>query len=134
MTTGQPSRQQFGRTHWSLALRFASPESEDAVDALRALCLRYWYPVYAFVRTTGHAPATAEATARRFLQCLFRDCREGGTRQAQGRFRSYLLDRLRAYLAGDLRVADPEERGEFASAPADLESRHARDNAGVESP
>src|SRR5262252_6506058 len=83
MTTGQPSHQQFGRTHWSLALRFAAPESEGAVDALRALCQCHWYPVYAFVRTTGHAPTTAQATARRFLQRLFRDCREGGARQAQ---------------------------------------------------
>lgn len=57
-------------THWSLVM---SPDAHDPVlaqSSLLALCHRYWYPVYAFVRRSGHEPGRAHELTRMFFQRL----------------------------------------------------------------
>jgi RNA polymerase sigma-70 factor (ECF subfamily) len=135
MTVGQPSRRQFESTHWSMAMRSDVPRAVDARAALVELCLRYWYPVYAYLRCFGHGPESAQDIARSFLQHLFRHFRDGGTRRAQGRFRHYLLERLRTFMAGDERGdPDGEVIAELAESPPGLELRYQRDNANARSP
>lgn len=116
-------------------MRSDVPQAVDARAALIELCLRYWYPVYAYLRRFGHGPEGAQDIARGFLQHLFRHFRDGGTRRAQGRFRHYLLERLRSFLTG----GNPGEDGsevisELAESPPDLELRNRRDNANAQSP
>ena len=48
----------FAATRWSLV---AAARRGDGGEPLADLCLRYWYPVYAYVRRCGHAPAQAQA-------------------------------------------------------------------------
>jgi hypothetical protein len=42
----------FVTTHWSLVLAAGKGASADAREALASLCQTYWYPLYAYVRTS----------------------------------------------------------------------------------
>jgi len=129
------SRQKFEHTQWSLAMRIDAPQAIDARDALVKLCLRYWYPVYAYLRRFGHEPAIAQEITRNFLQHLFRHFHDGGTALAQGRFRQYLLAQLRAFLVADTQESPTGEViAELLEPPPDLELRNQHDNAGAQSP
>jgi len=129
------SRQQFERTHWSLVMRRDQPQATDAREALVELCLRYWYPIYAYLRLAGRGPASAQEVTRSFLQHLFRHFRDGGTSLAQGRFRQYLLARLRAFLENQEPVAAVAEVvAELIEPPPDLELKFQRDSGGAQSP
>ena len=130
----QISRQRFATTHWSMVMQPATPRAADARDALIQLCLRFWYPIYAYVRQCGHSPSVANDITHGFLQHLFGHFRERGTAQAQGRFREYLLARLHDFLSSDWRSAAAEPIAELADPPPDLELRNQRDNAGARSP
>jgi RNA polymerase sigma-70 factor (ECF subfamily) len=129
------SRRNFEHTQWSLAMRTDEPQGVDAHEALVKLCLRYWYPIYAYLRRFGHGPASAQEITRSFLQHLFRHFRDSGTTLAQGRFRQYLLARLRAFLVSNSHVSpEGEAIAELTEPPPDLEARNQRDNADVQSP
>ena len=89
----------FATTNWSMVLAAGEAESEQAREALAALCEDYWYPVYAFTRNQG---ATAEdardLTQSYFLQLLEKGYLKGLTPEA-GRFRSFLLVSVRHFLS-----------------------------------
>jgi hypothetical protein len=129
------SRQNFERTQWSLAMRTDAPPAVDAREALVKLCLRYWYPIYAYLRRFGHGPASAQEITRNFLQHLFRHFRDNSMALAQGRFRQYLLTQLRAFLVNDRQESPTGEVvAELIEPPPDIELRNQRDNAGAQSP
>jgi RNA polymerase sigma-70 factor (ECF subfamily) len=134
MMSNQNSRQHFATTHWSIVMQADAPRTRDARDALIQLCLRFWYPIYAYVRQCGHSPAVANDITHSFLQHLFRHFREQGTAQAQGKFRQYLLARLHDFLSSDWRSAVAEPVAELADPPQDLEARNQRDNSAARSP
>jgi DNA-directed RNA polymerase specialized sigma24 family protein len=50
----------FETTNWSLILRAASDDDEEARLALALLCEAYWYPVYAYIRRQGSSAPDAE--------------------------------------------------------------------------
>jgi RNA polymerase sigma-70 factor (ECF subfamily) len=128
------SRQTFERTQWSLAMRPDEPQAPDAREALIKLCVRYWYPIYAYLRRFGHGPASAQQITRGFLQHLFQHFCDSGVTMAKGRFRQYLLARLRKYMMSG--GHDPSQ-GEVVAEliePPDLELRNQRDNASAQSP
>lgn len=83
-------QKQFEETRWSLISR-AGGDDPSAQEALDDLCQRYWYPVYAFIRRSGQAPADAEDLTQDFFRRFFA---EGSFLQAsreRGKFRSYVL-------------------------------------------
>ena len=47
-------------TCWGRILQAGDPAAPGARAALEGLCRDYWYPLYAFVRRTGHDPETAQ--------------------------------------------------------------------------
>jgi RNA polymerase sigma-70 factor (ECF subfamily) len=47
----------FETTECRLVLAAGQDDSTAAEQALARLCVLYWYPVFAFVRKKGHAPA-----------------------------------------------------------------------------
>lgn len=128
-------RREFATTRWSMVMHAGAPDARDARGALVDLCLRYWYPAYAYVRRCGHAPDIAQDITRRFLLHLLADISESGVQQARPQFRRYLLEKLNAFLAGDWRaMSEKEPVAEFAEPPPDLEQRNRDDNAGALSP
>jgi RNA polymerase sigma-70 factor (ECF subfamily) len=134
MAASQRSHDRFANTRWSMVMQQASGDSPGASRALDELAQRYWYPVYAYVRRCGHAPAIAQDITRCFLGGLMQQFGDGVTRHPHGHFRRYLLDQLNAFLGGDWRdVVDNDSAAEL-TAPDDLETRNERDNAGALSP
>jgi len=131
MMSAARSSDRFATTRWSVVMQSASAEPADASHALTELAQRYWYPVYAYVRRCGHAPAIAQDITRGFLGGLMQQFRDGVTRHPQGHFRRYLLDQLNAFLGGDWREVVDNDTGTELAAPEDLEARNERDNAGA---
>jgi len=124
---------EFKTTRWSLVMQLDAPR--DARGALIDLCLRYWYPVYAYVRRCGHAPPIAQDITRNFLQHLLTHFQERPDFKAKGQFRRFLLERLNIFLADDWRATlDDEPLPELSAPPPDLERRNQHDNARATSP
>ncbi|MEO6968687.1 MAG: hypothetical protein ABI132_09605 [Rhodanobacteraceae bacterium] len=123
----------FATTRWSLVRQLDSPRASDARNALAELALHYWYPIYAYVRQCGHAPAAAQDITRTFLQQLIRQFRADPT-PPRSQFRAYLLARLHAFLAGPWHELIDADTSELGPVPADLEERTRREHAESESP
>ena len=119
MTTPNEGRAHFPATRWSLVARASTREAGSAREALRELCGRYWYPVYAYARRSGHAPTAAFALAAAYFEHLSE--RELPNRDGAVRFREFLLDALNRFLAEDWRTVAPGETGDGVAAPAPLE-------------
>lgn len=111
----------FATTRWSLV---AQSGPGGAKDALAELGLRYWYPVYAYVRRCGHAPPAAQALTRGFIAHLIE---AGVDARPEARFRTWLLGALHRWLASDA----PQAAGTAMLAPplgvAELEARSANE-------
>jgi len=118
----------FQATRWSLVAALKSGAPGDAQRSLAELCQGYWYPVYAYIRRTGHAPEIAYDIAQAFFARLTTEIRSAEPR-SHGQFRTFLLSRLNLFLAEDWRPEKPLE-GEAIPGPSDvdaLEARHRRE-------
>ncbi len=101
----------FHTTRWSLIAAVRDPVEPAARQALGELCVMYWYPIYAFMRRTGHdADAAQDLTQGFFTQLLERGGLSGAD-QAKGKFRSYLLGACRHYLANEHDRVKAAKRG-----------------------
>src|SRR5438045_8448625 len=102
---------EFATTHWSLVLSAGRDSSLAARDALAALCERYWYPLYAYIRRRGHQVQDARDLAQAFfVELLERDSLRVAD-PARGRFRSFLLASCGHFLANRRRHAAAQKRG-----------------------
>ena len=134
MSPQRVSYDDFATTRWSVVMHTAASTAVDASVALAELVQRYWYPVYAYARRSGHTPPIAQDIARSFLSLLMRDFRDGDRLDAKGEFRRFLLERLNAFLGGDWRDTVDAQNDPELRAPDDLETRYQRDNADTGSP
>lgn len=106
----------FVTTHWSLVLSAQEKISPDATEALESLCRTYWYPLYAYVRRTGHSPADAEdLTQGFFTRLLEKDYLKSAARE-KGRFRTFLLVAFKRFLANEWDREHALKRGGFVPA------------------
>lgn len=132
MSASSQSAPGFLSTCWSLVMQ-RGPLQETRAAALGELCARYWYPVYAYLRCSGHEPALAQDIARAFLGDLL--SRPVATRPSPPlRFRDFLLQRLQAFLDGDWRELPDADLAVPSPDTSALEARHRRDNAGIAAP
>lgn len=127
-------RDDFPRTRWSLVRGLGAQRSGDARQARVELALRYWYPVYAYVRRCGHAPEIAQDITRAFFQRIAGDAGDALVHGARGRFRDWLLQRLNVFLAGDWRELADGELMEQSPLLEELERRHRGDRVDGASP
>jgi RNA polymerase sigma-70 factor (ECF subfamily) len=116
-------------TQWSLVFN----DTVDPVpgqEALAELCLRYGFPVYAYLRRCGHPPLAAASVLHGFFHHL------AGPRPSDPdlppSFRLWLLGELHRFLA------HPERFDELLTvarlAPAELERRYASEAEATLSP
>jgi RNA polymerase sigma factor (sigma-70 family) len=90
----------FQTTRWSLVLAAARGDHGSA-EALEWLCTTYWYPLYGFVRRSGHDPEAArDLTQSFFLSLLDRNSLQSIDR-SQGRFRAFLLASVKHFLSNE---------------------------------
>lgn len=117
--------------------RAASSESERQ-EALGELCEAYWYPLYSFVRRSGHGADEAADLTQEFLTRFLERRDVERTGPERGRFRSYLLQAMRNFLANDWRNRAAQKRAMTAPAiPIDAafaESRYAAEPGEISDP
>lgn len=113
----------FAATRWSIVMQCVSGDARGALDDLAR---RYWYPIYTYLRLCGHLPEAAAEIAQAFLQQLpVAAQNRTGASAYQGQFRSFLLERLRAYLA--MRRTEPVAVAAAADVTAEVEARYRHD-------
>jgi RNA polymerase sigma factor (sigma-70 family) len=94
-------RRGFESTQWSVVLAAAGDRTGASREALEALCERYWYPVYAFVRRRGHAADEAEDLTQAFFAKLIEKHYVRDADPARGKFRAFLLTAVTHFLANE---------------------------------
>ena len=101
----------FATTHWSVVLAAGDSSAPGAKEALERLCRAYWYPLYAFIRRQSYSPHDAQDLTQAFFASLLEN---RGLRVAdpeRGRFRSFLLARLKHFLSDELKKVHAQKRG-----------------------
>jgi hypothetical protein len=120
----------FAATRWSLV----AGATERAQSSLAELCVRYWFPVYAYVRRSGHPPEGAQQVALAFFHHLVTQRLTQRDPATPGRFREFMLAELDQFLArhwDGTPVARPAE-GLASPAPMEvLEARHQAEMVGT---
>ena len=131
-------RSPFPTTHWSLVRRVQRGTPDDARRALEDICKGYWYPIYSYLRRSGHAPTDAEDLTQDFFQRVIEEKSILSASEARGRLRSFLLDVLKRLLSDHFRAQGREKRGGgrqiVSFDEADAEGRYIREPADVNSP
>lgn len=102
---------QFTSTHWSLVVEAAQSHSAQSIVALEKLCCAYWYPLYAFVRRQGYDSSDAEDLTQGFFGWLLESKHLRVADPQLGRFRSFLLCRLKHFLSDECKKARAQKRG-----------------------
>ena len=101
----------FDSTHWSVVLAAGDSALAESQPALEALCRTYWEPLYAFVRRQGYGPEDAQDLTQGFWLWLLESKHLRVADPARGRFRSFLLCRLKHFLSDDRKKARAQKRG-----------------------
>ena len=133
MHSGEIRPDRFPATNWSLVTRTGGTDDATAHASLLTLCLRYWYPVFAYLRRSGHAPERAYALAQAFFQDLLRRDTAQPEAARFGRFRLFLQAELHRFLSSD---HDLQQVAVALAGPSlqDLEARHRTEVAPDRSP
>jgi RNA polymerase sigma factor (sigma-70 family) len=128
----------FASTRWTVVLSAGDPTSPHAAAALEALCRAYWYPLYAFVRRSGHSPPDAEDLTQEFFARLLEHNWIAHADRHKGRFRSFLLMAMKRFLAKEWDKARTLKRGgQVRLVPLQLdaaETRYTREPADTRTP
>ncbi len=117
----------FAATRWSLVASAA----DRAQASLAELCVRYWFPIYAYVRRSGHPPEAAQQVTLAFFHHLVTHRLAKVAARGAGRFREYLLAEIDDFLANTwdgVPVARPAEGLAAPLALALMESRHQQES------
>lgn len=103
----------FPDTRWSLVLAASGRDGTDvrAHAALDELCGQYWFPLYAFARRSGHAPAAAEDLTQGFFALLLSHELLAKADRERGRLRSFLLGSFKNFMSNERRNEHREKRG-----------------------
>jgi RNA polymerase sigma-70 factor (ECF subfamily) len=121
----------FATTRWTLIRDAARGGDTAAVDALGALFLTYWPPLYRYARRQGKSAPDAEALVQGFFAELLQ---QDGLRLAdrdRGRFRMFLLGCLKNHMAGEWQREHRQKRGGFAT-HLSIDWKHAETGLGLD--
>jgi RNA polymerase sigma-70 factor (ECF subfamily) len=106
-----PDAAQFASTHWSVVVAAGHSSASGAQEALEKLCGSYWFPLYAFVRRQGHNPHDAQDLTQDFFAWLLESKHLSVADPERGKFRSFLLCRLKHFLSDERKKANAQKRG-----------------------
>jgi len=101
----------FPATQWTVVLDAGGTPSPESAAALERLCSSYWYPLYAFVRRSGHLPPDAEDLTQEFFVRVLERHWLARADQSKGRFRTFLLTAMKRFLANEWDKARALKRG-----------------------
>ena len=121
-----------------MVLTAGGTPSPESAAALERLCGAYWYPLYAFVRRSGYAPADAEDLTQEFFARLLEHNWIAHADRRRGRFRSFLLMAMKRFRAKEWDKAKTIKRGgQVRLVPIQLdaaETRYGREPADTRTP
>jgi RNA polymerase sigma-70 factor (ECF subfamily) len=121
------SAAQFQATRWSIVLAAGDTQSPQAGQALAVLCQTYWYPIYAFIRRSGHAPHDAQDLTQSFFEHLIEDHALRKVERRKGKFRSFLITATKNFLNNEWDRNHAKKRGgDFHLVSWDAEQAEAR--------
>lgn len=113
---GRPSRETgahpvaFPSTQWSTVLR-SQRDGVEAAKAMNDLCSRYWYPLYAYLRSRGFGREDAQDITQTFFMKAVMGGLLQNADQERGKLRSFLLASLTRHISNHLRHERAEKRG-----------------------
>jgi RNA polymerase sigma-70 factor (ECF subfamily) len=128
----------FTTTNWSVVLEAGKTDYNRAADALEKLCVRYWYPVYAFVRRRGSDEHEAKDLTQAFFARLLENDSLKKVDRQKGKFRSFLLAATTNFLANEWDKRQSLKRGGqhrvISLDDADAEERYRHEPAAALTP
>jgi RNA polymerase sigma factor (sigma-70 family) len=110
----------FATTQWSLVVDAAHELTPLGREALATLCERYWYPLYAYLRRSGHDASAAEDLTQGFFTHLLESHALRVADPMRGRFRSFLLASLNNFVS-NVRAHERAQKRGGAVAPFPLD-------------
>ncbi|MGH9660226.1 MAG: RNA polymerase sigma factor [Bryobacteraceae bacterium] len=114
----------FATTQWKVVLEARDGTESQARLALELLCHAYWFPLYAYVRSRGHAADQARDLTQAFFADLLGRNFLGAIDRSKGRFRSFLLASLEHFLSHERDKANALKKGGGAE-PISLDAADA---------
>lgn len=127
----------FPTTRWTLVITAADAQRTEAHAALVALCERYWYPLYAYVRRRGYPPDQAQDLTQAFFVRVLEGRYLDRADRDKGRFRAFMLTSLKFFLADEADRNRAQKRGGGAVLSLEMtsgEERYQREPAHDETP
>lgn len=103
-------RQSFATTCWS-DVRRAAQLTDQAGDSLERLCSQYWFPLYAFLRRSGHGAEESQDYVQSFFADLLSRESLASADPQRGRFRTFLLTACRNHVSNIQRADRAIRRG-----------------------
>ncbi len=104
-------RPRFATTHWSVVLAAGKSSSPNQKQALETLCQGYWFPLYAYLRQRGYNTHEAEDYTQAFFTHILEKHDLQAADPKYGKFRSFLLIRLKYFLCDEQDRAKAKKRG-----------------------
>ena len=101
----------FTTTNWSVVLEAGRTDYGRAARALEELCLRYWYPVYAYIRRRGSNHHEAKDLTQAFFIHLLQNKTLKKIDPEKGKFRSFLLAAATHFLTNEWDKRQSLKRG-----------------------
>ena len=118
LSSSSARRSLFPATEWSV-ISHARAEGETRISEGRGrLCLRYWKPLYLYLRRNGENHEDASDSVQGFFQFVLSGAFLSHVDREGGRFRSYLVKSLERWRIGQRRYEHAQKRGkQFESIP-----------------
>ena len=110
-TDREPHRHDFMTTQWTIVRGAVASSLDHRQRALEQLCGRYWMPLYAFLRRTGHSDHDSQDLVQGFFEQLLSKDFLKSVEQEKGRFRSFMLVAIKHYAAKERVRANAQKRG-----------------------
>lgn len=104
-------RPRFATTHWSVVLAAGKSSSPHQKQALETLCQGYWFPLYAYLRQRGYDTHQAEDSTQAFFTHILEKHGLQTADPKYGKFRSFLLIRLKYFLSDERDRSKAKKRG-----------------------
>ena len=107
----QSHQMAFPSTRWTLVHAVQGGRAEDAAAAMEELCKSYWYPIYAYLRRSGHDKPDAQDLTQAFFHKLITENALLAAQQDDGKLRSWLLGVLKHLVSDHVRHLTAKKRG-----------------------